>query len=419
MSNRDFSDTVKLESIKSNLKINNGEIHCGICGTKLLSIDECHFDHIIPYAKGGKSILSNCQILCIDCNLKKNDKELKDFVLEEKAKRFLEGKDINVVEESNTKKETTTISNKMTKELFDELIKAFIDKKGDIHKVDFGREYNNLPSIYYVKQYYGDINELKKAFDIEDLSYSWNRETIKKALVDYINSNGTISQKDLTKANKLPSLPCILSYYPEYANFTDIKRELCDIEVQDHWTYENAIEAGKVFAEKNGKITLKDLRSTNKLPTGKVIYRLFGSMAEYQKKVGIAVSQTNEFISKEEIDGAVKNYFKGKQRIIESRGAFLKTFPYSLSTILKRYGTFSDFCKEQKIQVLKSRKLKYTKREVDDAVSKWVKNGNKIPAAKELSKLGLPSLGVILKFYEDWKEPFYFYEKLFEEAKRN
>lgn len=419
MSNRDFSDTVKLESIKANLKNNNGEIHCGICDTKLLSIDECHFDHIVPYAKGGKSILSNCQILCIDCNLKKNDKELKDFVLEEKAKRFFDGNSLNLIQDGSIINKTVSISSKMTKELFDGLIKNFIEKKGDIHKVDFGREYNNLPSIHYVNQYYGSLNELKKAFGIEDISYSWNRETIKKALVDYISINGTISQKDLTKANKLPSLPCILSYYPEYASFTDIKRGLCNIEVPEHWTVENAIAAGRDFVEKNGKITLKDLCATNKLPAGNVIYRLFGSMAEYQRMVGITVSPKNEFISKEEIDCAVENYFKGKQRIIDSRGVFLKIFPYSISTILKRYGTFSDFCKEQKIQVVKSRKVKYTKREVDDAISKWVKEGNKIPAAKELTQFGLPSQSVILRFYEDWKEPFYFYEKLYEEATRN
>ena len=334
MSNRDFSDTVKLESIKVNLKNNNGEIHCGICDTKLLSIDECHFYHIVPYAKGGKSILSNCQILCIDCNLKKNDKELKDFVLEEKAKRFLDGNSLNLIQDGNKINKTVSISSKMTKELFDELIKNFIEKKGDIHKVDFGREYNNLPSIHYVNQYYGSMNELKKAFGIEDISYSWNRETIKKSLVDYISINGTISQKDLTKANKLPSLPCILSYYPEYASFTDIKRGLCNIEVPEHWTVENAIAAGRAFVEKNGKITLKDLCATNKLPTGNVIYRLFGSMAEYQRMVGITVSPKNEFISKEEGLLLTRNiFYKPRKRLKKPFARFnnlIQIHPYCL-----------------------------------------------------------------------------------------
>lgn len=307
----------------------------------------------------------------------------------------------------------------MTKELFDELIENFIHKKGDIHKVDFGREYNNLPSINYVRQYYGGINELKKVFLIEDLSCYWDRETIKKALVDYISINGTISQKNLTKSNKLPSLPCILNFYPECKHFTDIKRILCNIDVPERWTVKKAILAGKNFAETHIKITQKDFCTTNRLPSLKIIERLFGSLSEYQKNVGIEISRKNEFISKEEIDKAVNNYFTDKKRIIESRKSFFETFPFSPSTIEKRYGTFSAFCKEQNIQILNSRKSKYTKREVDDAISKWVKDGNKIPTAKELTQLGLPSSSVILKFYEDWKEPFYFYEKIYEEAKRN
>ena len=71
---RDFSDSIKLEVIKDNLRRYEGSICCEICHVKLISIEECHFDHIYPYAKGGKSSVSNCQILCNDCNLRKNDK---------------------------------------------------------------------------------------------------------------------------------------------------------------------------------------------------------------------------------------------------------------------------------------------------------------------------------------------------------
>lgn len=69
--------------------------------------------------------------------------------------------------------------------------------------------------------------------------------------------------------------------------------------------------------------------------------------------------------------------------------------------------------------MLKSKKYKYSKREVDDSISKWVKEGNNVPRAKDLAKLGLPSQSVILKYYEDWKEPFYYYKKLYEEVRRN
>ena len=88
MANRDFSDSVKLNAITENLRNNNGEIRCAVCGIKLSSINECHFDHIFPFAKGGKSTTDNCQILCISCNLKKNDKELFCFFFQQKILQF-------------------------------------------------------------------------------------------------------------------------------------------------------------------------------------------------------------------------------------------------------------------------------------------------------------------------------------------
>ena len=143
--NRVFSDTVKLEVIKNNLKKNDGIIRCECCKTRLTSIDECNFDHIYPYAKGGKSSFENCQILCSRCNLKKNDKELKEFILEEKAKSFLSGKAIKYIgdktndneKEYSAKANNYEEANKMSKEEFDIIIQRFIDKRGDIHKVDF------------------------------------------------------------------------------------------------------------------------------------------------------------------------------------------------------------------------------------------------------------------------------------------
>ena len=43
---------------------------CVTCGAK----EKLHYDHIIPVAKGGGSMVENIQILCETCNLKKSDK---------------------------------------------------------------------------------------------------------------------------------------------------------------------------------------------------------------------------------------------------------------------------------------------------------------------------------------------------------
>ncbi|MGO5282187.1 HNH endonuclease signature motif containing protein [Catenibacterium mitsuokai] len=32
---------------------------------------KCTGDHIIPWSKGRKTVIENCQMLCRDCNLKK------------------------------------------------------------------------------------------------------------------------------------------------------------------------------------------------------------------------------------------------------------------------------------------------------------------------------------------------------------
>ena len=46
---------------------------CAICGNVILSIDDCEIDHIIPFAKGGKTELTNAQIVHRICNREKSD----------------------------------------------------------------------------------------------------------------------------------------------------------------------------------------------------------------------------------------------------------------------------------------------------------------------------------------------------------
>ena len=42
-------------------------------GGKHFAIEEMQADHITPWAKGGKTVAENCQMLCADCNRRKSD----------------------------------------------------------------------------------------------------------------------------------------------------------------------------------------------------------------------------------------------------------------------------------------------------------------------------------------------------------
>ena len=419
MSGRNFSDVIQFGVVKSNLERHNGQIQCELCGKQIFSITECHFDHIIPYAKGGSSTLDNCQILCVECNLKKSDKELKDVILEEKAKQFLSGKSF-LQDEKGTEGvkeiidiQTENNNSKMTKEKFDAIVGKFIQEKGDIRQIDFNREYNHLPGISYVVKYYGTLNELKKAFGIVDISLNWNRENIKQALVSFVLAKGKITQKDIRKENGLPSINCILNYYPEYKNFTEIKRGLCDIDARGIWSREEALQAGKAFvSNNNGKLTQRDCSPDNNLPSLATIYRLFGDLPTYQREIGSVVSK-NLFVPNEDVETAVNLYFKDRERVVESREKFFETFPYGIDVIRGRYSSFDKFATYFNIKVTKTKKAKYTKQEVDDIISEFVKHGNPIPHHHDLTKKGLPAANVIMRYYEHWREPFEMFQALY------
>jgi len=57
-------------AVKQEVWLRDGGI-CTACGAS----DELHFDHVIPFAKGGSSLIAgNVQLLCARHNLQKRDK---------------------------------------------------------------------------------------------------------------------------------------------------------------------------------------------------------------------------------------------------------------------------------------------------------------------------------------------------------
>ena len=71
-------------------------------------------------------------------------------MLEEKAKRFMAGADITL-DLSPWSPSAPIDDGKMTKERFDTIVGAFIEKHRNIKKIDFTRDQNGLPSITYHK----------------------------------------------------------------------------------------------------------------------------------------------------------------------------------------------------------------------------------------------------------------------------
>lgn len=419
MSERLFPESTQYQAVLSNLEKNGGQLKCENCQKNILNKTHCHFDHIVPFSKGGKTVLSNCQILCSDCNLKKHDKEMQDFVLEEKAKRFLFGD--GVLENGDVKvdfQQNNKPNGKLSKQEVETRLRNFVTKNGNIRKLDFSRERNGLPSFTLVIQYWGSIKKMQKELGFPIGIPEWDRESIKLTVEKFIARKGDIIQSDFKSKNGLPSVPGILAYYPELHNFTEIKEFFGLKRTRQNWDYELVVQAGKAFISRtNGKLTQKDLRSKNNLPDMKVIQRLFSSLQEYQKTIGASETQRNEFVSAEEIEKAVSEYFRNEERMVYNRKVFFQKFEYSQSTITKRFETIDNFFEKYGITESNPKKSKYTKGEIDKIVLEFIKAGNKIPkTAKELTKVGLPSSLAIMRHYDSWREPFIYFQKLYEKV---
>lgn len=48
---------------------------CQLCGATPQDGAKLHVDHILPWSKGGETVVENLQILCDKCNLGKGDLE--------------------------------------------------------------------------------------------------------------------------------------------------------------------------------------------------------------------------------------------------------------------------------------------------------------------------------------------------------
>lgn len=109
---------------------------CQNCG-KLCKVSEIEIDHIKPISKGGKTILSNLQVLCIKCNRTKSNKWLESIYDFKK-------------DNSTTKKDLEVSSNKS--ESHEDIEKNSYKSKNDLDivKIKWAKvESSSIKQVYY------------------------------------------------------------------------------------------------------------------------------------------------------------------------------------------------------------------------------------------------------------------------------
>ncbi len=67
LSLRAFTDKDKTEAFERQVVAGTRTAKCPKC-TKLFDFEKMAADHIVPWSKGGKTLASNCQMLCRPCN---------------------------------------------------------------------------------------------------------------------------------------------------------------------------------------------------------------------------------------------------------------------------------------------------------------------------------------------------------------
>ena len=48
---------------------------CALCGKHIEDIKDAEVDHVVPHSKGGRTVPSNAQLLCMPCNRRKGNKQ--------------------------------------------------------------------------------------------------------------------------------------------------------------------------------------------------------------------------------------------------------------------------------------------------------------------------------------------------------
>ena len=89
--NRSIPRTVQFRVLKRDNQI------CQVCGRSTTD-DDVHFDHVIPWSKGGSSEENNIRLLCSPCNLKRGNRFETEFLVDSMHEHLSEPVDSGVLD---------------------------------------------------------------------------------------------------------------------------------------------------------------------------------------------------------------------------------------------------------------------------------------------------------------------------------
>lgn len=88
---RSIPRTIQFKVIKRENQI------CRECGESVLD-EDIHFDHIIPWSKGGPTEEHNIRLLCSECNMKRGNKFEDEFLVNNFTDHMVEPSDVDYIE---------------------------------------------------------------------------------------------------------------------------------------------------------------------------------------------------------------------------------------------------------------------------------------------------------------------------------
>lgn len=212
----EISDSLRYDILKRD------NFKCTICGASKNEGTRLHVDHILPIAKGGKSIPSNLRTLCERCNIGKSDKFEESIISDEihnDDKTLLTvKKPIN--KEMELKKEILAETEVAEDDTVLQLktLRAEISKKYNLYPIY--NVFNNETLMLIIDKKPISLDELSNIKGIGSIKV----ETFGIEIIDFVNSNLTRNLKPTLETDNI-LLELLLNERKKIAKFNNLIEE--------------------------------------------------------------------------------------------------------------------------------------------------------------------------------------------------